>query len=313
METTVRCPEPSVISTPKKQTKQYWKGEFSQLVRFLLNEKQVLKFEINSCPNFHSHEVDYFVRENGQCKIVVNFMGLIGHHGVLPSYYQSEFLRALREQKGVMLDFLNIFQNRLTTLYYQSWLHSRPTLNPRPVLNDIMASLAGGLSPNRLPNQSLLNYAGLLRRRPLSRLAIETILSDYFELPLRVNDFQDSKLSLPENEATKIGMQQSKLGISMVLGDKVRQQQGRCIVDIGPLNQSLFLKLLPDKPMAQEVCRILRYLVPRHIEVQVRLLLLEDSVPKWQLSKNGPGRLGLTTWCLGHPLMRIAKDVTYAV
>ena len=174
-----------------------------------------------------------------------------------------------------------------------------------------MSGLAGVLSSERIPSISLLSYAGLLRRQPLSRCSIEAILKDYFNLPMSINDFQSHYLYLDKSDMTRLGKQGCALGKDSVLGEKIRQRQGKCALDVGPLEFSEFSKLLPHALFAQSLRDLLHNLIPRQFDIQVRLWLKSAAVPKWRLNTVNPQRLGLTTWCRNGGFSSKVGDVIY--
>ena len=54
--------------------------------------------------------------------MVVNFMGLTGPAGVLPLYYTELIARAHPRRKiATLLDFFDIFNHRMISLFYQAW------------------------------------------------------------------------------------------------------------------------------------------------------------------------------------------------
>ena len=48
-------------------------------------------------------------------------MGLIGPLGVLPNYVTELIAAASARRITTMLEFLNIFNHRLTSFFYQAW------------------------------------------------------------------------------------------------------------------------------------------------------------------------------------------------
>ena len=54
-------------------------------------------------------------------RMVINFMGLVGPSGVLPLYYTELIVERIRQKDRAMLNFLDIFHHRMTSLFYQAW------------------------------------------------------------------------------------------------------------------------------------------------------------------------------------------------
>jgi len=310
METAVRPTTTSI-----KPVTQHWQGEFTELVKQLERKQMNVQFMLNTNPNFPLSETASVTTYQNTAVVTMNFMGLLGHHGVLPSYYQSVMNQALRQKQGGFAGFLSVFQHRLVQLQYRVWLHARPTLREKKSVDTMVSGFAGLLSPTTPSHHSLLKYAGLLRRRPLSRLAIESILSDYFDLPIRVSDFVASNLRLEDRDVTRLGRRHaaSHLGVDMMLGKQVQQYQGQCLIQVGPLHRRQFYALLPNQSMAKALVEVAKFLIPAHKKMHIQLLLQGKSVPELKLSKSRPPQLGLTSWCRHRPLSRVANDVNYNV
>jgi type VI secretion system protein ImpH len=285
----------------------HWHGDAFALINRMSKLNKSILFYVCPDANFPTGEVAYYKKTQCGWEVSVNFMGLLGHHGVLPSYYQSLACKAIREKNYALSDFLSLFQNRFVSLYYQAWLYARPTISYSLTqvtrLDKFMMAIAGVLQPQSLPHKSLLRYAILLRRRPLSRGIIETILADHFNLPIKVEDFKCCWLTINKHDMTRIGScgVANELGCSTVLGNKVRHQQSACDIVIGPLKREPFESLLPGTQMRQDFMRLVRYLIPLSIRVQIRLVLHCTEVPWMQLNRNNKLRLGLTTWCRNKP------------
>ena len=288
--------------------KIHWQGEWTQWVLQCEREKRECTFFVNINPNFPLHETTSVIRYDHHCHITVNFMGLFGHHGMMPTYYQSILNQANRNKQNGLFDFISLFQHRIIHLHYRVWLHARPLLRQENSIK-ILSGLAGIVSSHSFFSPSLLHYTGLLRKRPLSRFAIERILSDYFDLPIRLFDFQKNSLTLEMHDLTNLS--KKKLGIDMILGQTCWQQQGQCLMEIGPLNRQQFQRCLPKQPLSQALCKMARYLVPLQIHIQIRLVLKAKAVPCLQLCKKNPPRLGLTSWCRHHEFKKAARDIVY--
>ena len=99
-----------------------------------------------------------------------------------------------------------------------------------------------------IDDRSILRYVGLLGQRPRSAEALERCLGDYFQVPVRVNQFIGAWLKLEEADWTTIGVTGSNniLGHSALAGTKIWDQQAAFKVEVGPLEFEQFHGLLPS-------------------------------------------------------------------
>src|SRR5713101_2915251 len=126
-------------------------------------------------------------------RVVINFMGLAGPSGVLPLYYAELIVERIRQKDRAMLGFLDIFNHRMISLFYQAWEKYRFTIayerGERDRFSHHLMDLIGvgtKLLEDRLSvrDDSLLFYAGLLAMHARSAAALQRILSDYFDVPV---------------------------------------------------------------------------------------------------------------------------------
>ncbi len=304
----------------KTSVQQAWHGDTFELIRRLRSMSQDIFFHLCHELHFTVIEATYMVRNQHSYAVRTSLMGLVGHHGVLPTYYQTRLIEAAHEKKTALSEFIQMFQNRLVHLYYQAWQYARPILSyhfsgvsQKPcTLDHLLSTVAGIQSPDSLPDIALLQYTGLLCRRPLARLSMESILRGYFSLPIRIAAFQLGQLVLSHNERTCIGLhgRHHQLGKSAFLGATVFTRQSLCTVFIGPLNEKQFTNLLPNTPMFGAVKRVIQYLIPTTVQACVHCILHYATVPWWQLDTQHYFQLGFNIWCRSQPF---SEDVMVKV
>ena len=89
-----------------------------------------------------------------------------------------------------------------------------------------------------MPDDSLVYYSGLLAQRPRSATALRQILSDYFEIPVEVEQFAGSWYPLEVQDQCQLEARRginTQLGLGAVVGDEVWYQQSRVRIKLGPL------------------------------------------------------------------------------
>ena len=151
-------------------------------------------------PASEIHEIRETVDEKTderRIEMLINFMGVIGVSGVLPTQYTELALDRIRHRDSAMWAFLDIFTHRSVSLFFRAWVKYRfPIAYERG--NDEFTSYLfdfAGLGTRGLrgrmsvEDESLLPYAGLISQRPHSTNALENVLSDYFDTKAKVDQF----------------------------------------------------------------------------------------------------------------------------
>lgn len=251
-------------------------------------------------------------------EMTVPFMGLVGPGGVLPDHYTDLLVRRLRMKDHALRDFLDLFNHRSVSLFYRAWLKYRFQFNYKqsPGSEDTFAlalrcltGMGSDHMTERTPvsDETFLYYSGRFasRARPADGLA--DLLSDYFGVPVSVEQFRGHWLALAEEERTVLpsGPERSgyynRLGVDSILGERVWDVQSRFRLRIGPLGRAAFDALLPRGEALQELCAITRTYVGPELDFDVQLVLAGAEVGACRLQ--GPGvegaALGWNSWLAG--------------
>lgn len=124
----------------------------SQIGTDALPKNEKLNLKVNASLGFENAQL-VSTKPLGKDKLALetNLIGLTGEQGVLPQHYSELALHRLKEGDHAMVDFYDIFNHRLLSLYYRSWQLSQLTIqarahakNQRSPLTDCMSSLTGG-------------------------------------------------------------------------------------------------------------------------------------------------------------------------
>jgi type VI secretion system protein ImpH len=248
----------------------------------------------------------------------VAFMGLVGPAGVMPRWYNE--LVAERAAKGdrSLIDFLDLFNHRLISLFYLSWKKHRFTVNYRPAARDRLSryllSLIGLgtahlLDRLRVSPESLLYCSGLLSRTTPSVAAIEAIVRYFSGARTTVDQFIDRTLTLDPEDQTRLGAANALLGRDTVCGSVINDCQSKFRINLGPLSYRRFESLLPAGNILAPMFSLVRYMVGMEYEFEIRLILKKEEVPPCIPGKEASPspKLGWNTWLLG-PGKSAAKD-----
>lgn len=240
----------------------------------------------------------------------VNFMGLYGPLGVLPVHYTAFIRERIRAGDRTLRDFLDIFNHRMVSLFYRAWEKYRFGVpyerGERDRLTQYLLDFIGLGTPGlegrqAVSDQSLVFYTGLLAQQPRSAEALENILVDYFDVPVEVRQFRgvwrqldlETQCSLDESQRIS-----SILGVGVVAGDEVWDQQSVVRVRIGPLNVERYLDFLPTGTAHKPLQALTRFFSRDDLDFEVQLVLRREDAPFCELGASGETapRLGWLTW-----------------
>ena len=227
---------------------------------FAAPSDEVARFSVNPSLAFPAGEIQALRTDpDGQAEMVVNFMGLVGHMGVLPTQYTLliDEQAATEGDPDGFRQFLDIFQHRLLSLFYKAWEKSHfyvpfergedDPLSQR--LLDLIGLGSGDLRGRmRVRDEALLFYSGLLGSRHRNAIALERLLEDYFDVSVEVVQFREAGLAFPPNP--NAGSMTTRrwgggLGEGTVVGDEIWDPQARVQIKIGPLRREAYDEFLP--------------------------------------------------------------------
>ena len=261
----------------------------------------------------------------GPIKLTVAFMGLTGPSGVLPRHYTELLLDRARRKDFALIDFLDIFNHRMLSLFHRAWEKYRfHVAYERSVAGDgeqdsfseYLFDLVGmgtkGLRGRvRFGDEALLYYAGLLGQHPRSASALQQIVSDYFGTPMAVIQFTGQWLEITAENRTRLGAGDgnNRLGISAVAGTRVWDQQAKFMLRVGPLSYADFGRFLPQGDAFRPFVEFTRYCCGQEVDFDMQLVLKAPEVP-W--CRFGSAQLGLTSWLKTREFERDADQVVFS-
>jgi type VI secretion system protein ImpH len=254
--------------------------------------------------------------EQPPAEMTVAFLGLTGPAGVLPHHYTQTVIDRLRLKDRTLLNFLDVFNHRVISLFYRAWeKHRVPPLLERAraegredAFTRVLFSLVGLGTPgmrNRLEaaDDFFLFYSGLFSHHPRNPLSLERMIGEAFGLPAVVQQFQGQWLSLEPPEQTAMpgprlpeGLN-SQLGVTAIAGDRIWSVESKFRIRLGPLSYEAFQRLLPGTPLLTRIGQIVRTYAGPELDFDAQLVLRREEIPRCTLAPGGLGaRLGWNTW-----------------
>lgn len=237
----------------------------------------------------------------------VPFLALAGVQGPLPRVYTERML-GNKARNTPLRAFLDIFHHRLASIFYRARKKRRIPLEGRTPEESIAApmlrSIAGLGTPglaNRMavPDRAMLRYASVVALRPRSALGLQAMLTSYFGVRVRVDQFVGRWRALEPEDRTTIGAYRGTsnvLGSNAVLGTHVWDQSGAVKVVVGPLTARQYRDFLPTGSALQPFKDMVQLYCGPELDVEIDLVLHTREDARSKLERQGPPALGWTSW-----------------
>jgi type VI secretion system protein ImpH len=240
----------------------------------------------------------------GRAQLEQHSFGMFGPNGPLPAH-MTELAYERRRHLGdaAIVDFINVFQHRLITLFYRAWAESDPTTNHERPETDRFPTYVGavfGLAPaaargrDNVSDYAKLYRAGLFGQQTRSASALEAILADYFDLPARLREFVGEWVKAPPESFCRLGQEATALGQGAFIGGSFWQSRHKFEIVLGPLSLARFETFLPGGQALSELIALVRLFTNDEWTWQLRLVLATPEIPRIQIGR--AGKLGQTTW-----------------
>jgi type VI secretion system protein ImpH len=296
--------------------------------QFTHPETEVARFRAHPSLAFPASQIQQMEwPDDGQVQMMVNFMGLTGPEGVLPNPYTSLIIERERVGDNSLRDFLDIFNHRMISLFYRAWRKYRLDVacerGERHRFSRNLLSLLGlgtGAMRDReiISDDSLIYYSGLLAQRPRSAQALQQILSDYFDVPVAIEQFSGGWYRLDRETQCRLAEESTdsgELGFGAVVGDEMWNQQSRVRIVLGPLSLERYADFLPDGQSFKPLQSWVRFFSSEEWDFELKLILDREQVPACTLGAAGLSRpqLGWVSWVKSAPFGRDPGDTVLAL
>jgi type VI secretion system protein ImpH len=258
---------------------------------------------------FHSAALGRFTAAgaDARARLAVNFFGLLGANGPLPTHL-TEYVRDRLRNGGdaTLLAFLDVFHHRLLSLFYRARASAEPAISLDRSDGDRFSVFVGSLfgigAPalrrrDEIGDFAKLHFAGLLANKARPASGLVSILRAYFKLPLDVEQFVGHWMALPPATQSRIGArvgEGNRLGASLVLGRQVWDCQHKFRIVIGPLGYDDYRRFMPGGDSLRRLLAWVRSYVGLALDWDVRLVLKKQEMPPLRLG--GATRIGWSTW-----------------
>lgn len=252
-------------------------------------------------------------------RLMLHSFGLLGPNGPLPTHLSEYAQQRLRQDSDpTFARFLDVFNHRMTALFYRGWAQAQPAVSfdrpPDDRFGVYLQALGGTGMPalqarDAMPDLAKRHYAGFLGCQTKHADGLRAILSGLLGLPVHIDEFIRRWLELPNDCRLRLGESPTSgsLGETTTLGARVPDHQSKFRVRIGPTSLADYERLLPGGAALKLVRAVTRNYVGDQLDWDLNPVLAADQVPPLRLG--GGVRLGWTTWLASRPLGRDADDL----
>ena len=228
-------------------------------------------------------------------QLFVAFFGLFGPHGPLPLHL-TEYARDRIRHAGdhTFASFANIFNHRMLVLFQRAWAAAQPSASQdRPETDRFHAYMAatfghdfavhhGAGADTRAKLQYAAHYANPSRHAS----GLESLVADYFDVPVVIEEFIGQWLELPETSRFSLGIsaEVSTLGRTAILGKRVWRCDQKFRIVLGPLSRQQFERFLPGGDALARLADMVRAYLCDELDWDMRLVLAENESDQAALS-----------------------------
>jgi type VI secretion system protein ImpH len=252
-------------------------------------------------------------------KLLVNFMGLLGPNGPMPLHMTAYVWDRLRNHRDpTLVRFLDLFNHRMIALFYRAWAHNQQALGLDRGGRDKFATYVGSfigigveslMRRDAVADVAKLHYAGRLLCQTKNAEGLVAVLSDYFRVPVELEQFVGQWVKVPEESLCRLGESPDTgtLGSTAIVGSRVWDVQQKFRLRFGPLTYADYERMLPGGASLKRLVAWVRSYVGDEFDWDVQLVLKKANVPALKLGQGG--RLGWSTWLHAAPPKRDAADL----
>jgi type VI secretion system protein ImpH len=278
---------------------------------------QVLRFRNSLSLAFPASEIEGMQVEAAdggdtqRIHITPTFIGLLGASGTLPLHDTER--AATKGSLGAdesWKPFIDLFSNRVIGLFYEGWgkyrvehgLNTRDQDDLLPLLSALAGLRPTSFGPARpytsLPAEVAGFYAGLLRTRPIAASTVERVLSEYFDVPVRLEEFVGAWDPIPAKMRSTLGVTDPTVGFGAALGARTWRNDLRVRLHIGPLDEETAKAFLPNGRSHSALTEMVSLFAMPSVQYEIKLLLDKPCLKPLTLTTKGPDRrrLGLSSF-----------------
>jgi type VI secretion system protein ImpH len=243
------------------------------------------------------------IDSSGRLRLVARFLGMFGPQGALPLATTEETYSWLLERDDAFVRFVDLFQRRFLSLFFRAWADPRPIAqNDRPDADRFrtyIGSMIGvGTEPYRkadsLSDFAKMEFAGLLAPKAKSASRLRSLIAGMFDVKVEIDEFVGSWLKFDENECSRLGARQSRVGRDCILGASSFSVSDKFRVRVFVKNFAQYERFLPGSDLARQIGDAVFLFLGEEFDWDMELAILAGEITAVRLGQGV--KLGWTSW-----------------
>ncbi len=285
--------------------------EFFQAVRLLEQWRPGgVRFRNRLAMSFPPNQIENIGVDDSSVRVAPVFIGLLGSQGVLPSHYSERIARHERDRNdGAPRAFLDLLSHRPVQMFYQAWTRNRPECADEDYLAMLNALAGAHVGKNIIDRETLAYYAMQIRARTSSAPLMTGMYTEYFGVPVMVEQLVGEWKELPLADQAKLGFTNVDLDAGVMLGSRTYRCDGRARLRIGPLRPDQYERFLPGHASARQLCAMLELHCGVGMTWEVHLIQRAQDMRGAHLDANA--RLGVNARLLDGAAKQDHEELMY--
>lgn len=237
-------------------------------------------------------------------EIETTFIGLTGAQSPLPGYLLDHI--NTEGETGVRRVFLDFFNNHLINLVFRIWRKYRYYIRFQEGASDTLSaqlfSLVGLADPELRGEtpinwSKMLSYAGMLAGRSRSPQVVSGIIAHCFDIEdVEIRQWVARRVDIARSQQMQLGQANMTLGENTVLGQYVRECNGKFTLVIKELSQSRFRDFLPTGKEYLPLCKLVEFVLREQMSYDLELHLAKEYNATFAIGHSHSPQLGWSTF-----------------
>jgi type VI secretion system ImpH/TssG family protein len=270
--------------------------QFKTYLEGLVSHKGLVQIKQNSSPQFEN-------KSSYKYTVFSNMLALLGPSAILPSHYTERAIALLKEDDRTMVDFVDIFYNKLMYSLYRILRGTDTVLNFQiyalkkaeklPYVVRQVASFTG-IWECITDLSLMLRYSGIVAMQHRSVAVLQGIISSFVKEAVFIDQFVLLKMPLTREQQSQIGRKNCSLSQSLYCGNNVYLYQNKIRIKIKNLTLQVYKRLVAQKRDKNSVLnKLISNYLGRGLSYDLELRVKESE----KATRCCFLALGIDVWC----------------